>query len=155
MASKKRCNTLFETKVIWAFTGSDSDLDLEPRKLTKNELKSNLSLPVEKLLSPQASLDNDTSDGRPHSAPLVTLPQGTNMETGPADAIRWASESEKHRSKALYVEYLGPTGVDLAGVQTTPSPWEDMPGQTGEWLVVGSDYNANHYSCTGAAGIMT
>ena len=133
--------------------------DYNPRKLTVSEVKSNPSeLKLDNLLS---SKTTEVKQLPPSEAavPLSHLPKGTNLEAGPKDAIRYVKHASctmqystgnersceacimhhavQHRQwKIMFLECPGQTGVARGGVRTVPSPWEDMPGQTGWWLVV-------------------
>jgi len=125
-------------------------VDLEPRKLTPNELKSNSILPVDKLLTPLLTPKRDTSDGRPYSEPLVQLLPGTNKEAGPNDAIRipgtkwcgpgWRTDSAKSMG--------GYAGADrCCRHHDLGCPISIEPGQTRYGLTNPKSNTVMHCSC--------
>eukprot|EP00092_Neocalanus_flemingeri_P025879 GFUD01028046.1.p1 GENE.GFUD01028046.1~~GFUD01028046.1.p1 ORF type:complete len:216 (+),score=53.79 GFUD01028046.1:43-690(+) len=147
MHSTKRMHIL--TSMFLFILTAKAQADYEPRKLTVSEVKTNPQLKLENLLSPSTKTNKQQTPSEP-AVPLNHLPKGTNLETGPKDAIRmpgtnWCGKGWRADSAKSMGGYAGADRCcrhhDLG------CPISIEPGQTRYGLTNVRIHTVMHCSC--------
>ena len=74
--------------LVFCFFSVQASIDIEPRKLTSEEIKANIKLPIDSLLSTLMKQNSSASSGSPTNFQLKHVAKGANKERGWKDAVR-------------------------------------------------------------------